>query len=277
MEFVDHRDRRPRQRYHPGAALLRRHRELQLRRKKNDVLRELPPKLETKREMDLHPAQRQSYDKAEQQGVAYLRSLGSEVRVRHVLELITRLKQICNADPLTGHSSKLDDIGERLAALTAHGHKALVFSQYTNDVCGVRAVAAHLRAFHPLTLTGETPVHERAAVIDRFKTGTRHALMVVSLRVGGLGLNLQEASYVFHLDRWWNPAVERQAEDRSHRLGQTVKVNVFKYTCRATIEERIEDILVRKQALFDELVDDVSLDLAARLNRDELLGLFGLE
>ena len=99
----------------------------------------------------------------------------------------------------------------------------------------------------------------------------------MSLRAGGLGFNLQEASYVFHLDRWWNPAVERQAEDRSHRLGQTVKVNVIKYTCEGTIEERIDRILRRKQALFDRLVDDVSMDLSTRMNRKELLELFGLD
>ena len=72
------------------------------------------------------------------------------------------------------------------------------------------------------------------------------------LRAGGLGLNLQEASYVFHLDRWWNPAVERQAEDRTHRMGQAVKVNVIKYSCTGTIEERIDSILTRKQHLFNQ-------------------------
>ena len=82
---------------------------------------------------------------------------------------------------------------------------------------------------------------------------------------------------MFHLDRWWNPAVERQAEDRTHRIGQTVKVNVIKYTCEDTIEERIDRILERKQALFDRLIDDVSLDLSTRMGREELLGLFGLD
>ena len=98
--------------------------------------------------------------------------------------------------------------------------------------------------------------------------------MIISLRAGGLGLNLQQASYVFHLDRWWNPAVERQAEDRAHRMGQTVKVNVVKYTCENTIEERIDRILEAKQTLFDQLVDDVSLDLTTRMSLEELLGLF---
>ena len=276
MEFVDHDDGAPRKRYRPGAELRRRHRELQLRRKKGDVLVDLPPKLETRLPIRLHRDQRESYDKAEREGVVYLKSLGSEVRIAHVLELITRLKQICNADPRTGASSKLDDISERLRALTAQGHKALVFSQYTSGAAGVAAAARRLRAFDPLVLTGAVPPEERPALIDRFRNAPAHKVLIVSLRAGGVGLNLQEASYVFHLDRWWNPAVERQAEDRTHRMGQTVKVNVVKYTCTETIEERIDGILERKQALFDRLVDDVSMDLSARMSRGELLGLFGL-
>ena len=276
MEFVDHDEGTPRKRYRPGATLLLRHSELQLRRKKADVLDDLPPKLETKLTIPLHRDQRESYDRAEREGIVYLKSLGAEIGVGHVLELITRLKQICNVDPRTGQSSKLDDIGDRLWTLTAQGHKALVFSQYTSDTAGVAAAARHLRAFNPLSLTGDIPPEERSALIDRFKSGETHKALIISLRAGGLGLNLQEASYVFHLDRWWNPAVERQAEDRTHRLGQTVKVNVIKYTCEDTIEERIDRILERKQALFDRLVDDVSLDLSARMSREELLGLFGL-
>ena len=193
-----------------------------------------------------------------------------------MLELITRLKQICNADPRTGSSSKLDDIRDRLRELTAQGHKALIFSQYVNDISGVAAAARYLREFNPLVLTGDTPLEERSSLLNRFKARDEHKAIVISLRAGGLGLNLQEASYVFHLDRWWNPAVERQAEDRSHRLGQKVKVNVIKYSCVDTIEERIDRILEKKQELFDKVVDDVSLDLSARLSREEMLELFGL-
>ena len=277
MEFVDHDEGMPRKRYRPGASLLLRHAELQLRRKKEDVLDDLPPKLETRLTITLHREQRESYEKAEREGIVYLRSLGAEVGVRHVLELITRLKQICNADPRTGASGKLDDIGDRLRTLTGRGHKALIFSQYTSNTSGVAAAANHLKAFNPLTLTGDMPAERRSGIINKFKTGASHKALIISLRAGGLGLNLQEASYVFHLDRWWNPAVERQAEDRTHRLGQTVKVNVIKYTCEDTIEERIDRILERKQALFDRLVDDVSMDLSTRMSRKELLGLFGLE
>ena len=277
MEFVDHDGTSPLKRYFPGLELMNRHKEVQLRRKKNEVLRDLPPKLETKLAIELGPRQRGSYTKAEEEGIVYLQSLGAEVRVRHVLELITRLKQICNFDPETGESSKLDDIRERLDQLTGQGHKALVFSQYASETFGVKAAAAFLRAFSPVMLTGDMPLEERSIAIEQFRRRNEHKALVISLRAGGLGLNLQEASYVFHLDRWWNPAVERQAEDRAHRMGQTVKVNVIKYSCAGTIEERIDQILERKQRLFDQLIDDVSLNLSARLSGEELFALFGLD
>ncbi len=276
MEFVDHDEGAPSKRYSPGEALRKRHRALQLRRKKADVLQDLPSKLETRLTVALRKEQRESYDRAEHEGVVYLKSLGADIGVNHVLELITRLKEICNADPKTGASSKLDDIGGRLEVLAGRGHKALIFSQYTSETWGVAAAANHLRAFNPLTLTGETPANQRSELVNRFKASDGHKVLIVSLRAGGLGLNLQEASYVFHLDRWWNPAVERQADDRSHRLGQTVKVNVIKYTCEDTIEQRIDQVLRQKQELFDELIDDVSMDLSTSMNREELLNLFGL-
>ena len=276
LEFVDQDGPEAQRRYLPGAELRARHRQLQLRRKKGDVLKDLPPKQETLIPIELGRRQRASYDRAEEEGIVYLKSLGSEVSVRHVLELIARLKQICNADPRTGESSKLADIKDRLEQLVTQGHKALVFSQYVSDASGVAAAAAYLRDFAPLTLTGEVPQEERADVIRRFRTRAEHKALILSLRVGGLGLNLQEASYVFHLDRWWNPAVERQAEDRSHRLGQESKVNVIKYSCAGTIEERIDGILAGKQRIFDSLIDDVSLDLETQMSSDELFGLFGL-
>ncbi len=160
------------------------------------------------------------------------------MNICHVLELITRLKQICNADSETDHSSKLRDICDRLHKLNEQGHKALVFSHYTNETSGVGLSARYLHEFNPVVLTGDVPVDERDAVIDRFRNGDDHRVMIVSLKTGGVGLNLQEASYVFHLDRWWNRAVAQQAQDRAHRLGQTVKVKVIKYTCVNTIEEK---------------------------------------
>ena len=276
MEFVDHEDGESPRRYAAGPVLRRRHRELQLRRKKEEVLEDLPPKIVAKIPLELGPAQRRSYDRAEREGIVHLRELGRDVRVQHVLELITRLKQICNAEPETGESAKFEEIRGRIETLAAGGNRALVFSQYRRAGFGVEALAEALRDFHPLTFTGAQSAEERRDIFNRFRRDEQHKVLVVSLRAGGVGLNLQEASYVFHLDRWWNPAVERQAEDRSHRYGQTVPVHVFKYSCLNTIEERIDRILEQKQELFDELVDDVSIDLSAVLTARELFGLFGL-
>ena len=261
---------------YPGPAVTDRQRTVQLRRRKADVLPQLPPKLASTITLQLGPAQRASYERAEREGVYELRARGDALRIANVLELITRLKQLCNVDPATGQSAKLADLGERLATLVAEGHRALVFSQFTDATFGARAIADRLAPFNPLVYTGEMSVRQRDDVIRAFKEDPLHSVLVLSLRAGGLGLNLQDASYVFHFDRWWNPAVERQAEDRSHRLGQAYPVHVYAYTCEQTVEERIEVVLRRKQRLFSEVVDEVTLDLGQALSGDELLGLFGL-
>lgn len=197
--------------------------------------------------------------------------------MQNVLELITRLKQICNADPETGESSKIEDIRQRVETLVQQQNRSIIFSQYTSENFGVDAVAQALCEFNPLCFKGNLSQDQRRSVIQRFRSIDAHKVLILSLRSGGVGLNRQEASYVFHLDRWWNPPVERQAEDRSHRYGQTIPVNVFKYSCVGTIEERIDQILEQKQDLFDRLVDDVSIDLSTSPTSDQLFGLFGLE
>lgn len=276
MEFVDHTEGAPPLRYVPGPELLARHEQLQLRRRKSDVLTQLPPKRVIEITLPLLPRQQESYTRAEREGIVELKAKGETIQVQHVLELITRLKQICNIDPVTDESAKLADVRERLQVLDQEGHRALLFSQYTDDTFGVAAIARELRDFRPLTFTGGMSGAARDQTIREFKENESRKILILSLKAGGVGLNLQEASYVFHIDRWWNPAVERQAEDRSHRMGQLVPVTVFKYTCEATIEERIQSILASKQQLFDEIIDDVSLDVATRLTSDELFGLFGL-
>lgn len=259
----------------PGPALRSRHRELQLRRRKADVLTELPPKAVVDADVELTAEQRHAYDRAERDGIVRLRALGRDVRIANVLELITRLKQICNVGPTIGCSAKLDDLERRMEVLGAEGHRALVFSQYTGPD-GVGAIAGRLARFGPLVYTGAMSLEQRDEVLRRFRADGRHRLLLLSLRAGGQGLDLQEATYVFHFDRWWNPAVERQAEDRAHRMGQRHPVTVYAYRCVDTIEERIDEILRRKQALFDEVVDEVSIDLTRLLTRHDLLGLFGL-
>lgn len=277
LEFVDHDEDAEPVRFRAGEALLERHQELQLRRRKADVLTELPPKHVIQVILPLMAHQQLAYDRAQREGVLQLRAKGDEVRVQHVLELILRLKQLCNFDPATGESAKMRDIHDRIDTLREEGHRALVFSQFTDDTFGVRAAVRELAAVDPLTYTGDMTSAERDRVLQTFKSNPEHGALVLSLKAGGVGINLQEASYVFHLDRWWNPAIERQAEDRSHRMGQLYPVTVFNYTCEGTIEQRIDQILKTKQALFDEIVDDVSMDLAASLDADELFGIFDLE
>ncbi|MBF8264419.1 MAG: hypothetical protein HW384_283 [Dehalococcoidia bacterium] len=260
----------------PGPAMLEIHRRLQLRRKKADVLPQLPPKTISAIALPLSGEQRYTYDKAEKEGILQLKEKGQSVRIENVLELILRLKQICNFCPRTGQSTKLEDIQNRLTTLVSEGHRALIFSQFTDVRFGVQAIASKLGTFHPMLFTGDISLQQRSVIIERFKSDPGYKVLVLSLRAGGQGLNLQEASYVFHFDRWWNPAVEHQAEDRTHRLGQTSPVHIYKYTCEDTIEDRIEQIIQEKQKLFDELVDDVSIDLKSRLTAGELFGLFGL-
>jgi SNF2 family DNA or RNA helicase len=146
--------------------------------------------------------------------------MGAAVRVENVLELIVRLKQLCNVEAVSGESAKLDDLEERMARLESSEERALVFSQFTDSTFGVAAIARRLARFRPLELTGAMSPARREEVLRRFRDDPGHRVLLLSLRAGGIGLDLQHASYVFLFDRWWNPAVEDQAEGRSHRLGQ---------------------------------------------------------
>jgi SNF2 family DNA or RNA helicase len=248
----------------------------QLRRQKEDVLPDLPPKRIVEVVLELPPRQRKAYDEAEQEGIVQLTKTSSAVTIVHVLELIVRLKQLCNYDPVSGESGKLTDLIERMRTLVAEGQRALVFSQFTDGQFGVRRLADALREFHPLRFTGSMTLSQRAEVVERFTHRPEHKVLLLSLRAGGQGLNLQSASYVFHLDRWWNPAIEEQADSRAHRLGQTYPVTIYRYLCANTIEERIDAKLQEKRRMFQEVVEDVSLDLGATLTESELFGLFGL-
>ena len=266
----------PQLRLVPGVELLERHATIQLRRKKSAVAHQLPPKTVIDVPVTLSNGQRTTYERAERDGVIWLRQLGRNVQVQHVLELIMRLKQICNVCPRTGESAKLDDLVDRIETIVGEGNKALVFTQFIDDIHGARAIARHLRHLQPRVYTGGMTPDERRYVLRTFRNETQGALLVLSLRAGGVGLNLQDAAYVVHFDRWWNPAVEGQAEDRVHRLGQERPVTVYRYICQGTLEERIDALLRTKRELFDLIIDDVSLDLGTTLNRAELLGLFGM-
>jgi SNF2 family DNA or RNA helicase len=248
---------------------------VQLRRRRAEVLPFLPPKTAFVVPVDLAPRQRAAYDLAEREGLVWLRDLGARVTVAHVLELILRLKQICNACPESGESAKLDDLLPRLDRALQDGGKALVFSQFVRAPFGVDRIAADLARHRPLLLKGGMTADERNRALTHFETDPERRVMVLSLRAGGVGLNLIAASTVFHLDRWWNPAVELQAEDRAHRIGQTRPVQVFAYETAETIETRIADILAEKRTLFDAVVEDIGLDGLGRLGLADLLRALG--
>ena len=244
---------------------------VQLRRRRADVLPELPPKTVFEIAPDLLPDQRAAYDIAQSEGLVWLRSLGAELRVTHVLELILRLKQICNACPRTGVSAKLNDLTRRLHDVVGAGQKALVFTQFVAAPFGAEAIARALKPLNPLLLTGRMSAAARDDALALFAADPSRGVLVSSLRAGGVGLNLTAASVVFHFDRWWNPAVETQAEDRAHRIGQTRPVHVFAYLTPDSIEQRIGEILDEKRALFADIIDGVTTAGLHRLDLPTLL------
>ena len=245
--------------------------EMQLRRRRAEVLPDLPSKTGVQIEITLSAVQRAAYDRAEYEGRVWLRSLGADVTINHVLELILRFKQICNACPQTGASAKRDDLLDRVAGFVAAGEKVLVFSQFVAEPFGATTLARHLASYRPVVLRGGMTATAREQAITAFQRDPGRTVMVLSLRAGGVGLNLTAASAVVHFDRWWNPAVEAQAEDRAHRIGQNRPVQAFAYLCSGTIEQRIAEILTEKRALFADLVDDVAVAGLRRLDLPTLL------
>jgi SNF2 family DNA or RNA helicase len=259
-----------------GVPLRERLAAVQLRRRKAEVLPELPPKIESELLLPMPAEQRAVYERAERDGLVQLRALGPAVRIASVLELIVRLKQLCNFDPTTGVSGKMRDLEERLAVLLESGERALVFTQFTDDTYGAAAIAQRLAPHMPLVLTGSLSLVERARVVERFRADPQHGVLVLSLRAAGVGLDLQDASYVFHFDRWWNPAVEDQATGRSHRIGQSRPVNVYAYAMEGSVEERIVETLHEKRLLFDDVIEGAGIHLESALTREELLRVAGL-
>src|SRR5262249_52664111 len=222
------------------------------RRAKADVLSELPPKTVRDAYLELTPAQRDAYELAEKEGVVRLNALGETIAVQHVFELIMRLKQICNFDPMTGQSAKLEQLQADLAEVAESGRKAIVFSQWVEPL---ELTARALAPFGPLLYHGKVPYRDRQPILDRFRSDpTRHVLLM-TYGTGGVGLNLQFTNYVFLFDRWWNPAVEDQAINRAHRIGQKEPVFVTRFITPGTIEGRIAEVLERKRQLFNELLE----------------------
>jgi superfamily II DNA or RNA helicase len=245
-----------------------------LRRMKSQVARELPPRTEVVLRCELGPEERAVYEAVRAATRAELvERLRAPGGVLLALEALLRLRQAaCHPALVPGQalaaSAKLDLLLEELDCALAEGHRALVFSQWTRllDLVEPRLREAGI-AF--ARLDGST--RDRAGVVGAFQREDGPPVLLVSLRAGGTGLDLTAADHVFLLDPWWNPAVEDQAADRAHRIGQTRPVLVHRLVARETVEERILELQARKRALADAALG--GLDPAGALSRDDLLAL----
>jgi len=245
-----------------------------LRRTKEEVLEDLPPKLFRDAKLELSPQQWETYRLAEEEGVLRLNELGEGLSIQHVFELVLRLKQICNFDPATKTSSKLDRLEADLEEVAASGRKAIVFSQWVRTL---EELARRLRRFGPLEYHGRISPQKRETVIQHFREAADARVLLISYGAGGVGLNLQFANYVFLFDRWWNPAVEDQAINRAHRIGVSAPVIVTRMLTIETIEEQIDRILEEKRELFATIFSGAKGPAKLGLTQQELFGLFNLK
>ena len=250
-----------------------------LRRRKDEVLQELPPTTTVRHEVHLSDDEAMRYALLRRQIQDKLwTSHGKRQHKLQVLAEITRLRRFCCHPRLvfpdaSTESSKMQAFMELAEELRDNGHRALVFSQFVDFL---ELVREHLdeRGFRYVYLDGSTPKDARSARVQSFQSG-EFELFLISLKAGGFGLNLTAADYVIHLDPWWNPAVEAQATDRAHRIGQERPVTVYRLVTKDSIEERIVELHEQKRALAEALLDgDAS---APSLNGDELLALLGVE
>jgi len=223
---------------------------------------------------ELSSAEREAYDtvRAATMGEV-VRRLGSSGGTIAVLEALLRLRQAaCHTGLLPGRhaegSSKLDLLLEALDNVVAEGHKALVFSQWT---ALLDLVEPHLRSSNVPFLRLDGSTQDRGAVVRGFQDEGGAPVMLISLKAGGTGLNLTAADHVFLLDPWWNPAVEDQAADRTHRIGQDKPVMVYRLVAEQTVEERILQLQERKREMADAALGEAAG--AVGITRDELLDL----
>lgn len=244
-----------------------------MRRVKRDVLDDLPEKTEITIPVVLGADERAGYEACRRMALKSLEASGADNRISILAEL-TRLRRYCCHPSLVvgdgaAQSAKMEALVELLANLRENGHRALVFSQFTDYLAIVRKTV-ETQGWSHLYLDGQTPASERARLVDAFQRGEGD-FFLISLKAGGMGLNLTAANYVILLDPWWNPAVENQATDRVHRIGQKNPVTVYRLIASGTVEERVIELHREKNAIAEDVLDGAA---ATAFTPDELMKLF---
>lgn len=235
-----------------------------LRRLKTDptIIKDLPDKIEMKVRCNLTKEQATLYEAVVKDMLRKIESSEGIERKGMVLSALVRLKQVCNhpaqflgdGSALPGRSGKLNRITEMLEEVLAEGDSALVFTQFAEMGGMLKAHFQKVFGQDVLFLHGGVSQKQRDQMVMRFSEKNGPRIFILSLKAGGVGLNLTRASHVFHFDRWWNPAVENQATDRAFRIGQTKNVQVHKFICDGTLEERIDEMIEDKKALAENII-----------------------
>ena len=265
------------------ARLIGRTRPFVLRRTKLLIANELPPKIEMDIHLELTPKQQAFYQRTVEEvrgqiEEAYQNHAAAQARII-ALTAILRLRQICLAPSLASAgagitSPKLEFLAEQLLELRDEGHSALVFSQFTSYLDIIeKGLDAH--GLNCLRLDGSTPIPQRRKLVQAFQNSDEPAVFLISLKAGGRGLNLTRATYVYHMDPWWNPAVENQASDRAHRIGQTEQVTITRLIMRHSIEEKMMTLKAQKLKLYKAILEDGAGGGGAGLSREDFEFLLG--
>ena len=249
-----------------------------LRRTKNQVLQELPSRTEITIKVEMGEQEASLYEALRRSALETLAGVGKvegkgEQHLRILAEIMRLRRACCNPRLVlpesTIPSGKLAAFGEILVELRENRHKALVFSQFVGHLDLIREYVEKAGITYQY-LDGSTPQRERKKRVDAFQAGDGD-LFLISLKAGGVGLNLTAADYVIHMDPWWNPAVEDQASDRAHRIGQLRPVTIYRLVTKGTIEEKIVGMHLQKRGLADSLLDESNL--SGKVSADELLAL----
>ena len=241
-----------------------------LRRRKAEVRAELPPVLVQDLEFELSDQQRSAYDDLWFERAATIRSTMADDPGTALLALITRLKIVCNYDVDSDRSSKLDALRSIMEG-AGHDARILIFSQFVETL---KWLSDRMPVRHDL-LTGSMALADRYSAIAAFERTPSPRALLISLRAGGVGLNLGAASHVVLFDRWWNPSVEVQAIYRAHRFDRELPLHVIRFLIVDTIEDRIARILARKEELFDAIVESVEMT-HHRFTKEELMDILEL-